>query len=110
MPKTTFVRKPCNLDEVLAGAKWIERHRKGFPIDSYYVAREVQLEEDEFFALHKDLVSEREWIQEFSNQAQPMKGDAVAAIRVTCPGSPTVLIIDPQGYNYPCYVGLESEE
>ena len=31
----------------------------------------------------------------------PMKDDAVPAIRVTCKGSLTVLIIDPQGFKYP---------
>ena len=40
----------------------------------------------------------------------PMKDDAVPAIRVTCKGSLTVLIIDPQGFKYPRYVGLEYEE
>ena len=29
------------------------------------------------------------------------------AIRVSCRGSLTVLIIDPQGFDYPRYVGLE---
>ena len=39
-----------------------------------------------------------------------MKGGAVPAIRVRCRGSLTILIIDPQGFNYPRYVGLEYEE
>ena len=38
-----------------------------------------------------------------------MRGDAVPAIRVTCKGSLYVLIIDPQGYDYPRYVGQEYE-
>ena len=67
MPKTTFVRKPCTLDDVRTGAEWIENRHGGKPIDSYYIAKELQLEENEFFALHEDLVSDREWIEEFSN-------------------------------------------
>ena len=55
-------------------------------------------------------MSDREWIEEFSNHYPPMKDDAVPAIRVTCKGSLTVLIIDPQGFKYPRYVGLEYEE
>ena len=76
MPKTTFVRKPCTLDDVRTGAEWIENRHGGKPIDSYYIAKEVQLEENEFFALHEDLVSDREWIEEFSNHYPPMKDDA----------------------------------
>ena len=36
-----------------------------------------------------------------------MRDGAVPAIRVSCRGSLTVLIIDPQGFDYPRYVGLE---
>lgn len=107
MLKTTFVCKPCTLDEVYEEGRCIQARRGGKPTDSYYIAQEIQLEENEFFALHENLVSNREWIREFSNQLHPMKGKAVAAIRVTCAHSPIVLIIDPQGYNYPRYVGLE---
>ena len=104
MPKTTFVRKPCTLTE------WIENRYGSKARESYYIAQEIQLEENEFFALHEDLLSERDWCRKFSNQQHPMKGDAVPAIRVTCKGSLTILIIDPQGYDYPRYVGLEYEE
>ena len=110
MPKTTFVRKPCTLDEVRLRATCIEAQHDGEALDSDYVAKEVQLEENEFFALHDNLLADRDWCREFSNRLHPMKGDAVAAIRVTCKGSLTVLIIDPQGYDYPRYVGLEYEE
>ena len=43
MPKTTFVRKPCTLDDVREGAEWIENRHGGERIDSYYIAKEVQL-------------------------------------------------------------------
>ena len=106
MPKTTFVSKPCDLNEVWAETKSIERRHGGQARDSYYVAEEIQLEENTFFALHEDLMSERDWIRAFSNQAHPMQGDAVPAIRVTCAHSLIALIIDPQGYSYPRYVGI----
>ena len=76
MPKTTFVRKPCTLDDVRTGAEWIENRHGGEPIDSYYIAREVQLEENEFFEVHEDLLAERDWVREFSNRLHPMKGGA----------------------------------
>lgn len=106
MPKTTFVRKPCTLEDVQEGAKWIESRHEGQPIDSYYIAQEIQLDENAFFNLCADLRSERDWVAAFSNRLYPMKDSAVAAIRVTCKGTLTVLIIDPQGFSYPRYVGL----
>ena len=107
MPKTTFVRKPCTLDDVRTHAAQIKERHSGEALDSYYVAEEIQLEENAFFELHEDLVSDRDWCREFSNQLHPMVDGAVAAIRVTCRGSLTVLIIDPQGFDYPRYVSLE---
>ena len=107
MPKTTFVRKPCTLDDVRTHAAQIEERHGGEALDSYYVAEEIQLEENAFFELHEDLVSDRDWCREFSNRLHPMVDGTVAAIRVTCRGSLTVLIIDPKGFDYPRYVGLE---
>ena len=110
MPKTTFVRKPCTLDDVRKGAEWIENRHGGERIDSYYIAKEIQMEANEFFELHENLLADRDWCREFSNRLNLMKDGAVPAIRVSCKGSLTVLIIDPQGHDYPRYVGLEYEE
>ena len=85
MSKTTFVRKPCTLDDVRTHAAQIEERHGGEALDSYYVAEEIQLGENVFFELHENLLAERGW----------------------CRGSLTVLIIDPQGFDYPRYVGLE---
>lgn len=107
MPKTTFVRKPCTLSDVRTGAEWIENRHGGEATDSYYIAEEVQLDENTFFDLHDNLRAEQDWCKAFSNRLHPTKDGAVPAIRVTCKGSLTVLIIDPQGFDYPRYVGLE---
>ena len=107
MPKTTFVRKPCTLDDVRTGTAQIERRHGSKALDSYYVAEEIQLEENAFFELHENLLAERDWCREFSNRLYPMVDSAVPAIRVSCRGSLTVLIVDPQGFDYPRYVGLE---
>ena len=107
MPKTTFVRKPCTLEDVRTGAAQIENRHGGKALDSYYIAEEIQLEENAFFELHEDLFSDRDWCREFSNQQHPTVDGAVPAIRVSCKGSLTVLIVDPQGFDYPRYVGLE---
>ena len=107
MPKTTFVRKPCTLDDVRTGAAQIERRHGGEALDSYYVAEEIQLEENAFFELHENLLADRDWCREFSNRIYPMIDGAVPAIRVSCRGSLIVLTIDPQGFDYPRYVGVE---
>ena len=107
MPKTTFVRKPCTLDDVRTRAAQIVERHGGEALDSYYVAEEIQLGENVFFELHEDLVSDRDWCREFSHRLHPMVDSAVPAIRVSCRGSLTVLIVDPQGFDYPRYVGLE---
>ena len=44
MPKTTFVRKPCTLDDVRTRAAQIEEPHGGEALDSYYIAEEIQLE------------------------------------------------------------------
>lgn len=107
MPKTTFVRKPINIEEVETGTHWIKARHDGKSTEDYYIAKEVQLEENEFFDLLSNLLADRDWVRKFSNQMPPMKDGAVACIRVACQGSLTVLIIDPQGFDYPRYVGLE---
>ena len=107
MPKTTFVRKPCTLDDVRTRAAQIEERHSGEALDSYYVAEEIQLGENAFFELLKNLLAERDWCRELSHRLPPMVYGAVPAIRVSCRGSLTVLIIDPQGFDYPRYVGLE---
>ena len=106
MLKTTFVRKPGTLHDVREIASRIELRNGGLPRDSYYVAEELQLPENSFFELCDNLFIDRDWVAAFSNRKHPMRDGAVPAIRVTCAHSLTVLIIDPQGYRYPRYVGL----
>ena len=84
MPKTTFVRKPCTLDDVRNRAAHIKERHGGEALDSYYVAEEIQLGENAFFELNEDLVSDRDWCREFSNRLHPMRDGAVPAIRVSC--------------------------
>ena len=86
MPKTTFVRKPCTLDDVRTHAAQIEERHGGEALDSYYVAEEIQLGENAFFELLKNLLAERDWCREFSNRLYPMVDSAVPAIRVSCRG------------------------
>ncbi|MGN0185421.1 MAG: hypothetical protein ACI4AL_09900 [Aristaeellaceae bacterium] len=89
------------------GATQIERRHGREAIDSYYVAEEIQLEENAFFELLENLLADRDWCREFSHRLHPMVDGTVPAIRVSCRGSLTVLIIDPQGFDYPRYVGME---
>lgn len=106
MPKTRFIRKACTLDEVRERTQWLERYCGEPPLDRYYVAKEIQLQENDFIELCDNLLVDRDWVAAFSNRLYPTRDGAVAAIRVTCKGSLTVLIVDPQGHDYPRYVGL----
>ena len=110
MKKAVFVSKPANLDWVKYGEERLISRFATRTLVSYYVAQEVQLKETEFFDLQDDLLAERWWVGTFSNRRHPMKDGAVPVIRVTCKGSLTVLLIDPQGHDYPRYVALEYEE
>ena len=49
MPKTRFIRKACTLDEVRERTQWLERYCGEQPLDRYYVAKEIQLQENDFF-------------------------------------------------------------
>ena len=48
MPKTTFVRKPCTLEDVRNRAAQIKERHGGEAPDSYYIAEEIQPEENTF--------------------------------------------------------------
>lgn len=85
--------QPCTLEDVREGTKWIKRRHGGTPLDSYYVADEIQLEENTFFNLCDSLLGYRDWVEAFSNRDYPMRDGAVVAIRVTCAHLLTVLII-----------------
>ena len=83
MPKTRFIRKACTLDEVRERTQWLERYCGEQPLDRYYVAKEIQLQENDFFELCDNLLVDRDWVAAFSNRLYPARDGAVAAIRVT---------------------------
>ena len=67
MPKTRFIRKACTLDEVRERTQWLERYCGEQPLDRYYVAKEIQLQENDFFELCDNLLVDRDWVAAFSN-------------------------------------------
>ena len=107
MPKTIFIRKPSTLEEVQERSRSFAEKRGEKAFSDYYIAEEVQLEANEFFDLCENLMEVYDWIEWFSDHMYCSKDGAVAAMRVTCSQSAMVLIIDPQGFDYPRYVGLE---
>ena len=60
MPKTRFIRKACTLDEVRERTQWLERYCGEQPLDRYYVAKEIQLQENDFFELCDNLLVDRD--------------------------------------------------
>ena len=109
MSKTIFVRKPGTLAEVKAG---IAEHKRFFDSKGgdYYVAEERQLSNQEWEELTNSFLTDREWISEFNAKEYPADGEQLPCIRVTCPGSEIALIIDPQGFDYARYVGIETAD
>ena len=105
--KTIFVRKPSNMTDVLEG---IAAHKRYFDSagENRYIAEEITLSEKEWKSLTNDFLRDRGWIAEFSAHDYPILGnDTMPCIRVTCKSDSRVLIIDPEGYDYARYVGIE---
>ena len=109
MSKTIFVRKPSTLAEVKAG---IAEHKRFFDSKGgdYYVAEERQLSNQEWEEFTNSFLTDREWISDFCAKEYPANGKQVPCIRVTCPGSEIALIVDPQGFDYARYVGIETAD
>lgn len=106
--KTTFVRKPSTLREMLSDRDRIRGGRGGQDTDSYYITAEKHLTASEWSDLTNNFLTDRNWIADFSAQKHLPDGDKVACLRVTGDGSQIILLIDPSGYNYARYVGVES--
>ena len=109
MSKTIFVRKPSTLAEVKAG---IAEHKRFFDSKGgdYYVAEERQLSNQEWREFTNSFLTDREWISEFNAKEYAADGEQLPCIRVTCPGSEIALIVDPQGFDYARYVGIETAD
>ena len=109
MQKTIFVRKPIDLDAVKTG---IAEQKRLFNTDGcdYYIAEEQQLSNQEWQEFTSDFLTDHAWVAAFSAKDYPVVEEEIPCIRVTCPGSEITLIVDPQGYNYARYVGIESAD
>lgn len=109
MSKTIFVCKPSILTEVKDG---IAEHKRFFDSKGgdYYVAEERQLSNQEWQEFTNSFLTDREWISDFCAKEYPANGKQVPCIRVTCPGSEIALIVDPQGFDYARYVGIETAD
>ena len=109
MPKTIFVRKPIDLDAVKAGIAEQKRLFDSKGCD-YYVAEGRLLSNQEWREFTNNFLTDREWITEFNAKEYPADGDQIPCIRVTRPDLEIALIIDPQGFDYARYVGIETAD
>lgn len=111
--ETIFVRKPCNLQDVLRGTAEIRairamRGETDTPDDDYYaIAAEVHLTAAEWAEFTRDMHQGQSWIADFIWEHRNSKAGLCLCIRVTGDGSQIALIVDPQGYDYARYVGIE---
>ena len=106
--KTTFARKPSTLRDVLHDSRQIRSWHEGTDNNPYYVAEEKHLIASDWSAFIDSFLEYRDWISEFSRRNYPYKGEAAACIRVTGENSDIVLLVNPEGYDYARYVGIES--
>jgi hypothetical protein len=104
---TTFVGKPSCLKDVLNDSDAIRRRRGGKDADGYYVAAEKHLTAPQWRAFTANLLADRDWIAAFAAQDYRRNGELTACLRVTGDGSELALLIDPSGYGYARYVGVE---
>ena len=106
---TTFSRKPSTLAEARQEIQFIE-DRFGSNINLTYVAAEKHLSSKEWLEFTNSFLIDRDWIGAFSDQQHPVIDHATPCIRITGEGSQIALLIDPQGYRYARYVGIEFAE
>ena len=106
--KTTLSRKPADLETVLHDCDEIRSKHNGEDTIGYYIAEEKHLDASEWNSLTHDFLKDRDWIAAFSaEEYEDDMEEGIAVLRVTGDGSDIVLLIDPSGYNYARYVGIE---
>lgn len=106
--KTTLSRKPDNLETVLRDCDEIRSWHNGEDMIPYYVAAEKHLDASEWDSLTHDFLEDRDWIAAFTaEEYEDDMEEGIGVLRVTGDSSEIVLLIDPSGYNYARYVGIE---
>ncbi len=95
--RVKFARKPANLQEVIAAVIPAAAHTYEVEVQEH-----VALDTAEYEALVQNFMASRPWMKDKGG----INGNFRRAIKVTCAGKAT-LFIDPSGYDYARYVGLE---
>lgn len=106
--KTTLSRKPENLETAMSDCNEIKSWHNGEDTVPYYVAEEKHLNASEWNSLIHNFLKERDWIAAFTaKEYEDDMEDGIGVLRVTGDGSEIALLIDPSGYSYARYVGIE---
>lgn len=95
--RVKFARKPANLQEVIAAVIPPATHTYEVEVQEH-----VALDNAEYEALVQNFLASRPWLKDKGG----INGNLRRAIKVTSAGKAT-LFIDPSGYDYARYVGLE---
>lgn len=98
MPMLVFIRKPRDLDEVVADT----RPMTGGTVDRTEIVETVSLTADDYDAFAADLLAERDWL---AGKGGWTRDGTWLAVAVTAPGRRT-LFVDPSGASYARYVAI----
>ena len=106
--KTTLSRKPANLEAAMRDCEEIRSRCNGKDTVDYYVAEEKHLDASEWNSLVHNFLKDRDWIAAFTaEEYEDDVEEGIGVLRVTGNGSEIALLIDPSGYSYARYVGIE---
>jgi len=101
--RALFGRKICNLKELKQLTdQAIKEGRKGQPCT---IIREVKLKDDDFRDFANDFLKDQTWINKDDGGIND-KGE-VRCIRVTNIETDEKVLVNTEGYDYPCYTALE---
>ena len=101
--KAIFISKAANLEEV---RRVLEQKTTQ---EACKIIATKKLSETEWSELTESLLSDRNWISEFSRKLKEnprTNWSKRNCIKVTCEGKRESLLIDPQGYDYARYTAI----
>lgn len=103
--KALFGRKVSNLKELKEITE--EAVRKGQQGQSYFVTKEVVLEDSDFHIFASDFFNDQPWITEEDGGVN--KNKEVRCIRVINKDTGEKVLVNSEGYSYPRYTAIEHD-
>lgn len=101
--RALFGRKVLKLKELKELTK--EAQRDGLKGTAYEVIKEIELSDEEFKEFAKDFCKDQPWIT-IEDGGCNEKGE-LRCIRVKNRKTKKIILVDPEGYDYPRYTAIE---